>query len=71
MTRLQQYALDALVKGEVRTAHVATNVRDVQIQYTTSDGQVHQVKVGDLDCVILEMATHSAQPAGVYQVVEP
>ncbi len=71
MTKIQQYALDALVKGEVRNAHVATGVRDVQIQYTTPDGQVHQVKVGDIDCVILEMATHSAQPAGVYQVVEP
>ena len=49
MTKLQQYALDAIVKGEVRNAHVATGVRDVQIQYTTPDGQVHQVKVGDID----------------------
>lgn len=71
MTKLQQYALDAIVKGEVRNAHVATNVHDVQIQYTTPDGQTHLVKVGDLDCVILEMAGRSAQPAGVYEVREP
>ncbi len=71
MTKLQQSAIDAIVRGEVKAAHVATGVRDIRITYTDAAGHTCTVTVGNQDCVILELASISAQPAGVYEVHEP
>jgi hypothetical protein len=70
MTKLQQAALDAIVRGEIHDAHVATHVQNLRIVYTTPDGVEHEIPVGNRDCVILELASRSAQPAGVYEMHE-
>lgn len=68
MTQIQQHALDAIVKNQVRHAHVVTNVSRVVIEYTAPDGSRQQVSIGDDDCVILHLNHKSKQPPGVYEV---